>query len=229
MINITAEIKKLSEPSYQQFNQKLIPNVAKDQILGVRLPKLRQLAKKLTRQDPMAVEKFLDKLPHFYLEENLLHAFLIEQISDFATTLTLTKKFLPFINNWAVCDSFSPKIFRKYPDKIYQEIVRWLKSDQPYIARYGIGLLLSNYLDERFNPAMLDLVIAVHLDDYYVQMMQAWYLATALAKQPEATLPLIARQTLPHFIQNKTIQKAIESRRIDPATKLKLRQFKVAK
>lgn len=229
MANITAEIKKLSEPNYQKFSQKLIPNIAGDRILGVRLPALRQLAKNLTHENPSAVEKFLGELPHFYLEENLLHAFLIEQVGDFAATLALTKKFLPFIDNWAVCDSFAPKIFRKHPNEIYQEIKRWLKSDQPYTVRYGIGLLLGSYLDELFTPAMLDLVTAVQLDDYYVQMMQAWYLTTALIKQPEATLPLIAVQTLPRSIQNKTIQKAIESRQLDPTTKLQLRRFKIDK
>ena len=171
--------------------------------------------------------EFLSILPHYYLEENSLHWFFIEKIKDFDSALKSTEDFLPYIDNWATCDIFSPKIFKKYPDEVYKKVKARIRSDKTYTIRYAIGLLLSNYLDEEFEEVMLNLVADVHSEEYYVQMMQAWYFATALAKQEKPTLALIKQKKLSQFIQNKSIQKARESRRISDELKEELKAYKI--
>ena len=225
--SFTSLLFALQDVPYGDFTHKLIPTLPRERIIGVRLPALRKAAKDLTKQQPEAVALFLNSLPHHYHEENLLHGFLIEQIKAFDKAIAYTEAFLPYIDNWAVCDTFSPKLFLKYPKETYTHILQWLKSPQPYTIRYGIGLLLSNYLDDYFESEMLSLVANIQSDEYYVNMMIAWYLATALAKQYEATLPLIQSQTLSPFVQNKTIQKARESRRISEEVKDFLLQYKL--
>ena len=217
----------LQDIPYGDFTHKLIPTLSRERIIGVRLPTLRKAAKDLTKQQPEAVALFLNTHPHYYHEENLLHGFLIEQVKTFDKAIAYTEAFLPHIDNWAVCDTFSPKLFQKHPKETYTHILEWLKSPQPYTIRYGIGLLLSNYLDDYFESEMLSLVASIHSDEYYVNMMIAWYFATALAKQYEATLPLIQSQTLSPFVQNKTIQKARESRRISEEVKEMLAKWRV--
>lgn len=226
-MNITAELHKLADAQYRDFQARLMPTIDKVTILGVRTPVLRQFAKELWRNHRATAEQFLCQLPHQYYDENNLHGFLIERVGDLESTLELTEKFLPFIDNWATCDSFAPKIFKKHPELIHTKIQVWLGSPHTYTVRYAMGLLLSDFLDERFQPAMIEQVIQVRSDEYYIQMMQAWYLATALAKQPTATLPYLERRNLPTFIHNKAIQKAIESRRISDQLKTKLRQLKI--
>ncbi|PZM87240.1 MAG: DNA alkylation repair protein [candidate division SR1 bacterium] len=222
---IRAELLTLKDAGNQAFVAKLLPTKAPEQILGTKIPVLRAFAKQVFKQG--RAEEFLKELPHFYLEEDLLNGFLIEQIKDFSHAMELTEAFLPFIDNWMVCDTFSPKIFKKFPVPVYENIKSWLTSSHTYILRYAIGLLLSNFLDENFQPEMLDLVALVQSEEYYVQMMQAWYFATALAKQEKATLPLIESQILSPFVQNKTIQKARESRRISAQMKEKLLAWKL--
>ena len=217
----------LQDVPYGDFTHKLIPTLSRERIIGVRLPALRKAAKDLTKQQPEAVALFLNSLPHYYHEENLLHGFLIEQVKAFDKAIAYTEAFLPYIDNWAVCDTFSPKLFQKHPRETYAHILQWLKSPQPYTIRYGIGLLLSNYLDDYFEIEMLYLVASIQSDEYYVNIMIAWYFATALAKQYEATLPLIQSQTLSPFVQNKTIQKARESRRITQEVKEMLVRWRV--
>ena len=217
----------LQDIPYGDFTYKLIPTLSRERIIGVRLPALRKVAKELTKQQPEEVARFLHTLPHCYHEENLLHGFLIEQVKTFDKAIAYTEAFLPHIDNWAVCDTFSPKLFQKHPKETYTHILQWLKSPQPYTIRCGIGLLLSNYLDDYFESEMLSLVASIQSDEYYVNMMIAWYFATALAKQYEATLPLIQSQTLSPFVQNKTIQKARESRRISEEVKDFLLQYKL--
>ena len=217
----------LQDIPYGDFTHKLIPTLSRERIIGVRLPALRKAAKDLTKQQPEAVALFLNSLPHYYHEENLLHGFLIEQVKAFDKAIAYTEAFLPYIDNWAVCDTFSPKLFQKHPRETYAHILQWLKSPQPYTIRYGIGLLLSNYLDDYFESEMLSLVASIQSDEYYVNMMIAWYFATALAKQYEATLPFIQSQTLSPFVQNKTIQKARESRRIMQEVKEMLVKWRV--
>ena len=223
--SIREKLLSLKDDKNQIFVSKLIPNISSDKILWIKTPVLRNIAKELSKNKDNF--DFLNSLPHYYLEESTLHWFLIENIKDFHTTLTLTEKFLPFIDNRATCDSFSPRIFKKHPNEIYEKIKLWIKSDDTYTIRFAIWLLLSNYLDKEFKEEMLSLVSEIHSDEYYIQMMQAWYFATALAKQEWPTLALIKQKKLSPFVQNKSIQKARESRRISEDLKEKLKLYKI--
>lgn len=221
----TLELIKLKDEKYRVFTQKLIPTIPIENIIGVRTPLMRSLAKKLHKEQE--VLSFLDELPHKYLDENMLHAFLICQFKDFNKSLSLTEAFLPYIDNWAVCDSFDPKIFKKYLDLLLPKIKLWITSSHTYTVRYAIGLLLQYYLTDSFNKEYLNLVASVKSDEYYIKMMIAWFFAESLAKQKEATLPFIEGKVLEKWTHNKTIQKAIESRRIPQTFKIYLRGLKV--
>jgi len=219
------QLFSLIDPAYKAFHQKLMPTVNPDTVLGIRTPVLRKFAKDFYHSP--AFRQFLQELPHTYYEENNLHAFLIEQIPDFDTALAETELFLPYIDNWATCDSFLPKVFKKQPDALYPTILRWLKSREVYTVRYGIGLLLKLFLDDLFCPEHLNLVAEAAADAYYINMMIAWYFATALAKQQAATLPWLTEKRLPVWIHNKTIQKAVESYRITPDIKAMLKVLRI--
>ena len=223
-MEIQKELFSLQDKEYMKFLSKLTPNVSEDTIIGVRIPEIRKLAKKLVQNNEY--EDFLKKLPHKYYDENLLHGAIISESKDFEKCIKLLDNFLPFVDNWAVCDTFSPKIFRKYPKQTYEYILKWINTSHSYTVRYAVGLLLSNYLDDFFEPEMLDLVAGVTSEEYYVNMMLAWYFATALAKQKEATLPIIQSKKLNTFVQNKTIQKARESYRISQEIKDFLKTLK---
>lgn len=223
-MDITKELFKLQDLKYKEFHQKLIPTVDPNTIIGVRIPELRKLAKKVFETGEMF--EFLDTLPHKYYEENNLHAFLIEEIRDFYDAVYMTEDFLPYIDNWATCDSFRPKVFAKFPAEILEHIEKWLNSDKPYTVRYAIGLLESYFLDENFYPEWLVAVGDVKSDNYYVNMMMAWFFATALSKQYDSAIEFLKKNTLPEWVHNKTIQKAIESRRIDDKTKEYLKTLK---
>ena len=222
---IRENLLSLKDEKNQVFVAKLIPNIPSETILWIKTPVLRSLANELTKDQNNF--EFLNILPHYYLEENSLHWFFIEKIKDFKIALHRTEEFLPYIDNWATCDIFSPKIFKKYPDEVYNKLRIWIKSHETYTIRYAIWLLLSNYLDKEFKEGMLDLVGEVQSEEYYVQMMQARYFATALAKQEWPTLALIKQKKLSPFVQNKSIQKARESRRISEDLKEKLKLYKI--
>ena len=224
---IQRRLLSMQDVQYKDFNSKLIPSVDPKLMIGIRTPLLRKFAKELFKTEPEQAAAFMHDLPHRYFEENNLHAFLIENIKDFNEAMDETERFLPFIDNWATCDSFSPSIFKKYPDTVYQKILTWIQSSHTYTVRYAIGLLLSNYLDERFKPEMLELVSAVKSEEYYINMMTAWYFSFALIKQYDAAIPYIKKQTLAPFTHNKTIQKAVESYRIPAEIKDYLRTLKV--
>ena len=178
---IRAQLFALQDKEYQVFHSRLMPTLPPETVIGVRVPLLRKLAKQLT--DTPEAEVFLQDLPHFYYEENALHAFLLEPVRDYGTALAATERFLPYVDNWAVCDSFSPKVFAQHKPELLTAIRRWLGSDQVYTVRYGIGMLMRYYLDDAFSPEYLAWAAAVHSEEYYVNMMRAWYFATALAKQ----------------------------------------------
>ena len=222
---IREKLLSLRDEKNQVFVAKLIPNIPSETILWIKTPVLRSLANELTKDQKNF--EFLNILPHYYLEENSLHWFFIEKIKDFDTALKSTEDFLPYIDNWATCDIFSPKIFKKHPDEVYKKIKIRIKSEETYTIRYAIWLLLSNYLDKEFKEEMLNLVAGVQSEEYYVQMMQARYFATALAKQEWPTLALIKQKMLPNFVQNKSIQKARESRRISEELKDELKAYKI--
>lgn len=214
------------DADYKAFNKTLIPTVDEHTMIGIRMPVLKKFAKEFFKAEPECVADFMNSLPHQYFEENHLHAFFIENISDFDTAIQETERFLPFIDNWATCDSFAPRIFKKYPDAVYQKILQWIQSDHPYTVRYAIGLLLSNYLDEQFRPEMLELVSGVRSSEYYINMMIAWYFSFALIKQYDKAIPYIEKKILDPFTHRKTIQKAVESRRISVEIKAYLKTLK---
>ena len=222
---IYEELLVLADPKNAGFVQRLIPNLAPERILGTKTPILRTFAKQLAKRPER--EAFLKELPHFSFEEHLVHGFVIEELKDFEQTMEALECYLPFIDNRATCDQLRPKVLAKHADEVLVKIRGWLGSEHPYTVRYAIGLLMTNYLDEEFEPQLLQLVAEVDREHYYIQMMQAWYFATALAKQPASTLPLIESQTLMPFVQNKTIQKARESRRISPELKKALLAWKI--
>ena len=224
MTNIQERLFALQDKDYQAFTAKLNPTVDPDVIIGVRLPDLRALAKELKGTEEE--REFMQVLPHRYHEENHLHAFLLSNIKDFDEALTQTERFLPYIDNWAVCDSMRVKAFQKNPDKLLPSIEKWLKSEHPFTVRCAILCLMNYYLNDRFDVQYPELVAAVHREEYYVRMMQAWYFATALAKQYKATLPYLTEHKLDLWVHNKTIQKAVESYRITAEQKAYLRTLK---
>ena len=225
MKNILQEkLLSLKDDKNALFVAKLIPNIDPKTILWTKIPVLRNLAKEFKNSPEK--ENFLKIIPHKFFEENLLHVIFLESEKDFDKAVLELEKFLPFVDNWSVCDTSSPKIFKKYPNETLQKIKIWIKSEKVYTIRYAIWLLLSNFLDENFSADLLELVAEVKNDDYYVQMMQAWFFATALAKQYDATISLLESKKLEPFVQNKTIQKARESRRISSETKKYLLNLK---
>ena len=222
---IRARLFALQDEGYRAFHSRLMPTVPPETVIGVRVPALRRLAKRLAGT-PQA-EAFLQELPHIHYEENNLHAFLLESIRDYDAALAATEKFLPYIDNWATCDSFCPKVFAKHKEDLLPVLRRWMASDHPYTVRYGMEMLMRYYLDEDFRPEHLAWAAAVHSGEYYINMMRAWYFATALAKQPEAALPWLTARRLDVWTHNKTIQKAVESSRIPAETKAFLRTLRV--
>ena len=221
MSAVTQRLFTLADEAYRQFQTPLLPTVEPRRIIGVRTPILRKLAKELA--GTAEAEAFLRDLPHTYYEENNLHAFLVEQIRDYDACIAAIDAFLPYVDNWSTCDGWSPKVLKKHPEEVLVKIREWMASDAPYTVRFGIGMLQRYFLDERFNAVYLDWVSAIDREEYYVRMMVAWYFATALAKQYEATLPYIEEGRLPLWMHNKTIQKAVESYRVtaEPKTYLK--------
>ncbi len=222
---IQSRLFKLQDLKYKGFQCKLMPTVNPETVIGVRTPDLRKLAKEFSKM-PEASE-FLKILPHTYYEENNLHGFIIETIKDYDAAIAAVDAFLPYIDNWATCDLISPKVFKKHLPELFEKINLWLQSDRTYTVRFGIGMLMSFYLDDNFKPEMLELVANIRSDEYYINMMIAWYFATALAKQYDAVLPYIQQQRLEKWTHNKAIQKATESYRISDESKAYLRTLKV--
>ena len=212
MTEIQKRLFALQDKEYQAFTAKLNPTVDPETIIGVRLPALRALAKELKNTDE--AKDFLSSLPHEYLEENHLHSFLLSGIKDFDEGIAAVERFLPYIDNWAVCDSLRIKALAKYPERLLPYLEKWMKSDHTYTVRCGILNLMNYFLDDRFDEKYPAMVAAVHCEEYYVNMMIAWYFATALAKQYDAALPYLTEQRLDKWVHNKTIQKAVESYRI---------------
>jgi len=221
---IQAALFELQDMKYREFNSKLLPTIDPARIIGVRVPEVRKLAKKL-RNDP-DIDMFLNELPHRYFEENNLHAFLIEQIRDYDSCITVLNAFLPHVDNWATCDSLAPKALIQRPDQLLEQIERWLCSGETYMVRYGIGMLMRHFLDARFQSAYPERVSRIHSEEYYVNMMIAWYFATALAKQYDTVLPYLEEKRLSPWVHNKTIQKAVESFRITREQKAYLKTLR---
>lgn len=224
---IRNELFKMQDTAYRDFNSKLIPTVDKSLFIGVRTPELRKYAKQLAKRED--IEEFLHSLPHKYFDENQLHAFIVSEIKDFKSCVDKVNEFLPYVDNWATCDQLSPKVFKKYHKELINYIEIWLKSDKVYTVRFGIGMLMEHFLDEDFDIIYPDTVSNIRSEEYYVNMMIAWYFATALAKRYESILPFIEKRSLDIWTHNKAIQKAVESYRISTERKTYLKELKVKK
>ena len=222
---IREKLFELQDTSYGAFQAKLIPTIDPETVIGVRTPALRKLAKELSKEPEIST--FLLELPHRYFEENQLHAFIISAIKDYETCMELTERFLPFIDNWATCDQFTPNVFKKHRQDLLNHIHIWIRSEKTYTVRFAVGMLMRHFLDEDFDPAYPELAVGVRSDEYYINMMIAWYFATALAKQYDTVLPYLEQMRLDPWVHNKAIQKARESFRITPEQKEYLNTLKV--
>lgn len=229
MTSVSEKIRKdlfeMQDLPFRDFQAKLMPDVEKDRVIGVRTPDLRRYAGQAAKNPD--IEAFLEDLPHYYFEENNIHAFVIEKIKDYGKCMEEVERFLPYIDNWATCDMFSPKVFEKHKEELLEAIRCWIRSEKTYTVRYGIGMLMRFFLDEDFRPEYLELAAGVRSEEYYVNMMTAWYFATALAKQYESTVLYFENQRLDDWTHNKAIQKACESRRVSREQKEYLRTLKV--
>ena len=224
MTEIQNKLFELKDEKYAEFQAKLTPTVPREAFIGVRVPLVRKLAKELKGSE--AAHAFLSCLPHDYYDENMLHGLLISELKDYDVCLAETKRFLPFIDNWAVCDILSPKVFRKHRPELIEEIKKWAASEDEYTVRFGIEMLMSHFLDDAFKPDYLSIPAGVVRDEYYINMMLAWFFATALSKQWGSTISYLLDNRLGSWVHNKTIQKAIESYRITDEQKEYLRTLR---
>ena len=223
-MTVRERLAALADPANAAFLAHLTPGVARERILGARLPQLRALAKEL-RGKPEA-EAFLRALPHETMDGDLLHALLLNELRDYDGALAALDAFLPYVDNWAVCDALRPKAVKRRLREFEEKIGDYLASGQPYTQRFGMEMLMAYYLDEAFDEAQLALVAGVESEHYYVRMMQAWYFATALAKQRESALPWLEQRRLEPWTHRKAIQQAVESCRIDEETKAYLKSLR---
>ena len=222
---IKNELLKNRDVKYKNFQKPLIPSVNEKKMIGVRTPVLKKLAKEIEKAGNDS--EFIKKLPHKYFEENQLHAFIISNIKDYDICIKEVNRFLAYVDNWATCDQLSPKIFKKYKIELLKEIDKWLKSKHIYTVRFGIKMLMSHFLDEEFDKKYLDIVSKIKSNEYYINMMRAWYFATALAKKYNETIKYIENKKLDSFTHNQTIKKALESFRVSASHKKYLSKLKM--
>ena len=222
---IRTELFRLQDQKYRDFQGRLIPTAAPETMIGVRTPELRKYAKQLSKQADVSV--FLRDLPHRYFDENQLHAFIISDIKDYGQCMDEVRRFLPYVDNWATCDQMSPKVFKKHRAELLEQIRQWLRSEETFTVRFAIGMLMQHFLDDEFDSAYPEMVAQIRSEEYYVNMMIAWYFATALAKQYESVLPFLEDRRLDAWTHNKAIQKAVESYRITPEQKAYLKRLKI--
>ncbi len=225
MTEIKERLFELRDEKYKEFQVKLIPTVDPETVIGVRTPELRKLAKELSKRDD--IDAFLDALPHYHFDENQLHAFILSGMKDYDRCMSGVCAFLPYVDNWATCDQMSPKVFRKNKDDLLVHIKEWLQSGETYIIRFAAGMLMEHFLDDDFDISYPEMVAAIESGEYYVNMMRAWYFATALAKQYDSIIPFIEAKRLDKWTHNKAIQKSVESYRITPEQKTYLKSLKI--
>ena len=218
------ELFQLQDLKYKEFHQKLMPTVNPDKVIGIRTPVLRKFAKEFGKREE--AESFIKNLPHKYYEEDNLHAFLLEEIRDYESLIEELNKFLPFVDNWATCDMMRPKILKLHKTELLEDIKRWLNSKDTYTIRFAVNCLMNYYLEEDFKTEYLEWVKNIESEEYYINMVRAWYFATALAKQYDEALKILEANALDKWTHNKTIQKAIESYRITSEQKEYLRTLK---
>lgn len=212
------------DTTYAAFQSKLMPTVEPSLVIGVRMPQVRALAK--TLEQAGEADAYMHTLPHTYYEENMLHAVLLSHCANFTECITLLDEFLPYVDNWAVCDALSPQVFAAHTTALMPHITRWLTTTAVYTQRFALKMLMTHYLDEHFCTEYLDIPAHIHTNEYYVAMMIAWFYATALAKQWKATVAFLRKNTLDNFVHNKTIQKACESRCLSDEQKAYVRTLR---
>ncbi|MBR4763588.1 MAG: DNA alkylation repair protein [Lachnospiraceae bacterium] len=224
---IREELFRMQDTGYRDFQMKLIPTAGPETMIGVRTPALRKYAKALIKAGQ--ADEFLKNLPHTYFDENQLHAFILSELKDYDLCIEETDRFLPYVDNWATCDQLSPRVFKKNHARLSEKIPEWISSQETYTIRFGIGMLMQHFLDEDFDPVYPETVAGIRSEEYYVNMMIAWYFATALAKQYDTVLPYLEQRRLDPWTHNKTIQKAVESYRITSEQKEYLKSLKIKK
>ena len=224
---VRKDLFDMRDEKYQQFQSKLMPTMDGQKVIGVRVPQLRSYVKEMMKRPDW--KDYLKILPHEYYEENNVHAFLIASMKDYTECIEALEEFLPYVDNWATCDGMIPKVFKKHLPELLTPIRRWISSGKTYTVRFGIEMLMKFYLGDAFLPEYLEWVgtLPVETDDYYTNMMMAWYFSTALAKQWESAVSWIEQKRLPVWVHNKTIQKSIESYRITPEQKNYLKMFRI--
>ena len=214
---IQEKLFEYQDLGYREFNSKLIPNIDKETMIGVRIPDIRKIEKSLSTEEK---EEFLLKLPHKYFEENMLHGIIISNMKEYDMVIINLEKFLPYVDNWAVCDSISPKIFKKNREKAIVNVLSWIKSNHTYVCRFGIGMIMQLYLeDEYFKKSYLDIIAKIKTEDYYINMMRAWTFQVALVKQWKEAILYIEKGLLDEFTHNKTISKSCDSYKIEKEKK----------
>lgn len=224
-MNIIDVLKNNKDDKYAEFQVKLTPGISLDNVLGVRVPILRKIANVFIKEKESS--EFLNKLPHKYYDEYMLHSILLSKSNNYDDCIIQVDKFLSFIDNWAVCDTLSPNVFKKYKKELIPKIEEWIASKDTYTCRFGIKMLMSLYLDNDFDKKYLKMVSKIRSDEYYINMMIAWYFATALAKQWDDTIIYLENNKLDKWVHNKTIQKAKESFRVSEEHKLYLNSLKI--
>ena len=225
--DIRKELFRMQDTQYRDFQAKLLPNVLPDGMIGVRTPDLRKFAKQLVKQGE--ADGFLRELPHRYFDENQLHAFILSELKDFDRCIGEVCRFLPYVDNWATCDQLSPKTFKKHRPELLEYVQGWLASHETYTVRFAVGMLMQHFLDEDFDPVYPEAVAKIRSEEYYINMMIAWYFATALAKQYDAVIPYLENRRLDDWTHNKTIQKAVESYRITEEQKAYLKSLRIGR
>lgn len=223
-MEIQKKLFELQDKEYAEFQSKLTLGIPRDAFIGVRVPEVRKLAKSYSK-DPECQE-FLKELPHQYYDENMLHGLILSEMKDYDDCIRAVDLFLPYVDNWAVCDIMSPKVFKKHKEQLLEKIREWAASDLVYTCRFGLEMLMSHFLDEDYALEYLEIPAGVRSEEYYVNMMIAWFFATALAKQWDTTIPYIEGNRLDTWVHNKTIQKARESYRITEEQKEYLKGLK---
>lgn len=225
ILQIRKRLFSMQDEKYREFHLGLIPGVPPESVIGIRTPLLRGYGRELIKENK--AEEFIGSLPHEFYDENVLHAILISAERNFDRAVGLLDDFLPYVDNWAVCDIIKPAAFKNHPAELPDKIRKWINAEHTYTVRFGIGMLMSYYLDSEFDPKFPELVAGIKSDEYYINMMIAWYFATALAKQYDAVIPYIREHRLSPWVHNKSIQKSIESRRITDKQKSYLRSLKI--
>ncbi|WP_029231964.1 DNA alkylation repair protein [Butyrivibrio sp. VCB2006] len=223
-MSVYKRLLKEKDDEYKEFQAKLVPNIDPSTIIGVRTPAMRAIAKEVFGSQER--DEFLNELPHKYYEENLVHFFIVSMIKDFDETVQKTEAFLPYVDCWPVSDQATPKSFKKNHEKLLPYVKKWIASDEVYTARFGIRMLMNEYLGDDFKEEYLELVASKKGDDYYLKMMVAWYFATALAKRYDESVKYIEEKKLDDWVHKKAIQKAVESYRVSDEHKEYLKSFR---